>query len=382
MLRASLTAFPWDLTDEGLESVLDRLVGEIGISGLSVWVSSPPATHLRVRPVEPRVRRTRGGIFFHPTAELYQSTRCRPIVSSWVRTRGRLPQIAEAGRERGLELRGIVSAALTGRLARRHPQMACKNAFSAESHVAVCLANPDVQAYLAGLIDDISTKCELGGVLVRDFLVTWHEAFDPALQGPSSLGESGQALLATCFCESCYQRATANGVDVVGARRSVQVLLQRSFERGKPQRQAIETILADDPPLAAYYQWRANELASLWERLAASCRGDLFLDRPVAGADHRQHESLDLTKPAGVLTRINHPSQVASAVCTQARQSELGVPGALALASGGAELVTIFSRAAELGFSGVEIADYDLLPDTALPAVRQAIRFARRTTTE
>ena len=129
MLKAFLTAYPWDLIDEGVDAVLDRLHGEVGISGVSVWVASPPVVQLRVRDVGPRVVRSRGGLFFHPDEQPYAATRCKPIVSGWVKGRHPLTRIAEACAERAMDLRVIVSAAMTGRLAQRHAEMACKNVF-------------------------------------------------------------------------------------------------------------------------------------------------------------------------------------------------------------------------------------------------------------
>ncbi|MGB2985153.1 MAG: hypothetical protein WBE26_04665, partial [Phycisphaerae bacterium] len=121
-LQVFLTAYPWDLLDEDLGTVLDRLHGEIGVTGVSVWVSSPALTQLRVRDVEPRVFRTRGGLFFHPDEQRYVATRCKPVVSSRHKTRNPLARIADACAERALELRVIVSAAATGRLAQRYPE--------------------------------------------------------------------------------------------------------------------------------------------------------------------------------------------------------------------------------------------------------------------
>ena len=381
-LRASLVAFPWDLWDEGVETVLDRLQGELGIAGVVLWGATPPVTQLRVRKLEPRVFRTRGGVFFQPLEEHYQGTRCKPAVSTWVKSRDPLTKIAHACDERGMPLRVKLSAALTGRLAQRHPEMGCKNVFGCESHLAVCLANPDVQAYLCGLVADLSANHKLAGVAVTDFLIGWQEALSADPQIPGGLGEAERWLLARCFCESCHQRATACGVDVDQVRRSTQVMLESSLERGEPIGAGPEAILADNASLAAYHDWLTGELAALFRRLAEACAGELLLDRGMDRGGELQHERIDLRAVGGVITRVERFHELPAALCRDARQSELCLPASLAQGRRGTDLVSALQQAAELGFAGVEIDHLGQLPDAALSTIKQAIRLARRTTTE
>lgn len=382
MLRAFLTAYPWDLIDEGVAAVLDRLHGEIGVTGLSVWVGAPPIVQLRVRDVRPRVFRTRGGVFFHPNEQHYTGTRCKPIISTWVRGREPLKHIAEACAEHAMELRVIVSAAMTGRLAQRYSEMACKNVFGVESHTAVCLANPDVRAYLSGLVCDLSGRDNIAGITLTDVEIAWPEALQNDLHGIELLGQTEKPLLATCFCESCHQRATAAQVDVDMARRSVQVILQKSLDAGLVTDRTLDAVLSDNVPLAEYYRWRTEELSSVVGCLADSCKCELLLDRPFAGADSRQHTDPDPSLPAAVITRLDHPDGLDSALSSVARRNELRLPEGLVIGAHGPKLVSTVSRAVELGITGVEIDNYGLLPDTALTPIKQAIRFARRTTSE
>ncbi len=380
MLRVFVTAYPWDLMDEGVAPALDRLHGEVGVSGVSVRVATAPVMQLRARDLGPRVFRTRGGVFFHPDEERYAGTRCKPIVSSWLKRRDPLKRIADACEGRGMELRVMISAARTGRLAQRHAEMACRNAFGDDSHVSLCLANADVQAYLCGLVADLSANYTLSGVTLSDFRLGWAEALATDLCAAHRLGEAQSALLFTCFCESCHQRATAAGVDVPMARRSVQTILQTSFDNGVAADLNIDTLLADDTPLAAYYRWRTREMCSLLGRLAELCTCELLLDRALHEPGSRYHSGLDLSIPAAVLTRIDRPDQLASALCPTARRSELRLPGSLTVGAQAPELVSTLAKAAELGLAGVEIDNYGLLPEPALTALKQAIRFARRST--
>ena len=382
MFRFFVAAYPWDLVDDDVGRVLDRLHGEVGVTGVSVWVGLPPLAQLRVRDVQPRVFRTRGGLFFHPDNERYAATRCRPIVSGWAKTRQPLVRLTDACRERGMATRAIVSAARTGRVAERHPEMACKNALEAESHVSLCLANPDVQTYLCSLVSDLSANDGLSGVTVTDFAITWAEAAAGGVVLPSWLGETEVELLSTCFCESCHQRAFAAGVDVGRARRSAQTILQQSLDRGLATEARLESILADSEPLTDFARWRANELSSLLGRLGEACRCELLLDRCVDGPARGAHAELDLSVPAAVITRLGAPDQLTDAFCQAARRNELRLPEIFATGSSAPDLVRITAQAVEAGFSGIEIDNYGLLPDTALTPIKQAVRFARRSVSD
>lgn len=380
MLRTFMRAYPWDLIDEGVTPVLDRLRGEVGVTGISVWMATPAVTQLRARPVDPRVFRTRGGLFFHPDDEAYAGTRCKPIVSGWLKGKDPLKRVADACADRGMDLRVMVSAAMTGRLAQRHAEMTCKSVFGDDSHTSLCLAHPDVQVYLCGLVHDLSSNYRLAGVVMADFLTGWMEAFTPEVQTAFPLGEVGTTLLSTCFCESCHQRASEAGVDVGTARQSVEAILQRTLETKTTRYPHMTALLTEETPLAGYYRWLTRELFSLLERLTQQCGCELLLSRRAEGTEQWQHGDLGSSIPAAVITRIERHDQLTAALCPAAKRSELCLSAKLVTDAPGPELVATIARAVERGFSGVTFDNYGLLPDTALTPIKQAIRFARRST--
>lgn len=375
MLQTFISAFPWDLTDEGEDEVLDRLHGEIGVTGLSVWAASPPVVQLRPRDVTPRVFRTRGGLCFHPDETRYAATRCKPMVAEWVKAKEPLRRVAEACNARGMPLRLIISASMTGRLAQRHAEMACKNLFAVESHRSLCLSNPDVRTYLECLIRELAETFQPAAIMVSDFEISWPDATGPDFRTGVELGAVQRLLLRTCFCESCLQQAAAADLDAEVVRRSAVVLLDAALNRQADGGSESTAALTDNAPLVAYLKRSAHDLSGLATHLVEVCPCELILDRRLGEHDAVPGANLDWHIPAAVSTRVDRAEQFPAALCPEARRNELRLSSAFRR---GPELVSSLTHAVELGFKGVEFGNYGLLPEQAWAPIKQAVRFVRR----
>ncbi|MBI4716753.1 MAG: hypothetical protein HY763_03035 [Planctomycetes bacterium] len=379
MMKAFLAVYPWDILDADTAAILDRLQGEIGVQGLCVPVAVPATTQIRARDVEPRVFRTRGGLFFKPAEAHYAATRCKPGVSSWVRGRHPLATLARAAAERGLELRPVVSASRTGRLAHEHPSMACKNAFGIESCLSLCLCNPDVRALLSGLVTDLSSTYGAQGVVVDDFMLTWSDALRTDLLTPAMPTAESELLLGACFCESCWQRAAASGIDMAAARQGVRERLEAIWNGGAEgcSCDALESCLPAD-----FLAWQARELTTLLGALAATSRCELLAVRRTDGPAAPQHAGVDWTVASGVVTPVTGHEGLATALNVPARRRELRLTQHAITSSAPEAVVGLLHRTATLGCSGLEVGNYGLLPEAALVPIKQGIRFARRAAAE
>ena len=383
MFSATITAYPWDLIDgaaEGRVSVdaaLDRLHGEIGVTGVSVWAATPPVHYLRAREPEPRVVRTSGGLLFEPALAAYDSTRCKPIVSDCVGDADALARIADACGQRRISLRAIVSASATGQLATAYPAMACQNAFDAVSHASLCLAHTDAQSYLVALLSDLTGRYALDAVVLTDFGTHRSEAWDQDLQTGMPLGDTERSLLAVCLCESCRHGAEAAGVDAAAVARSVRAVIQQSLDTGRATDRSLDALLADNEPLRAFFDRRASALTSLAQRLADVCKCDLRIEQ-TASPDDADRREIDLSCAAGVITRIDATDQLGASPESSAQRTELGVPASLIAEPHGQRLIAGLAESAGRGITGATFDHYGLLSNSALTRIKQAIRFARR----
>lgn len=381
MFSTYITAYPWDLLDEGVDDVVDYVHGELGVEGLAVWAAAPACNQLRVRLVEPRFVQSDGGFLFRPGEEAYAGTRCKPVVASFVKTRCPLDGIAKACDESGLKLRLMISAAKIGRMAKRQPEMACVNLYGAKAKGDLCLANPDVQALLVALVKDVAGRYSPDSITMRDLAIRWDDDLPPdsgaVLGGLSAL----RAIMSLCFCESCQQRSGEQGVDASQVKRLATVFIDQAFRKGAEWAQDEFNSTIETAEFAAYLNWRQRELGSLIERIgtASGCAMLVEYDQPESGAGFDFHRlpagnhgvaiklaSLDASNPPGGATDGSF-------------RQEISLSAGLLNDCAESEVVSFVARAVERGCSGVRFADFGCLTESALSSVRQAARYARRT---
>jgi hypothetical protein len=379
MFELFLVAYPWDVPVEHLGEELDRLRGEVGVTGLSLWVAAPPATQFRAVGLNPRVLHTRGGVLFQPTERHYAQTRCQPVVSSWSTAGNPLARISKACAAHGMRLRVMVSASATGRMAERYPEFTCRNAFGDESQTRLCLANPEVQSYLRGMVMDLSSDDGVCALTLADFDIDWSDAEVEKLQTAFVGGPIERSLLATCFCGSCRERAQSAGVDAEAARQTAEGLLQEAMEHGHRQDGSLEDCFAEHPGLGEYRRRQTEELNSLLRKTKEACRCELLLERRADRSGEDAAGGLDLSIPDAVITCVDDLDELSRAAPPGARRNEVRLPAASAVGAVGDRLVGVLPEAVQAGFAALEIDNYGLLPRAALATLKRAIRFARRT---
>ncbi|MFQ5490404.1 MAG: hypothetical protein ACE5GE_06745 [Phycisphaerae bacterium] len=385
----------WDLLDEGIDEVLDRALGELGVTGVSVPVICPPASRLRCHSgVSPRWLRSGGGAFFHPKDGENSATSCRPVTDGGLKSSDPLARVADACRARHLECRAVIYVATAGQVAVRHPHTAAKSALGDAWAGRICLVNPDVQAMLAAVCADLTSNFDLCGVALAEVHVGRTEQVAEDLTLPFDLGVAGRALLSMCFCESCRQLRlddAPDGLDAAAAARSAQVRLEKILETGKPLSGAVAGLFEEDAVLRSFAaaQWasvgRAVQAAShacrgrltlLTYADAVPCRGEWpwagIASAPAVGAVAR------LSQDGDDATRVQQVAQAGDGVRSEVWLRMDDWVGAADGVADSSTLVRRLTALAESGVARVTLDGYGSLPRSAMAGVKQAIRFARR----
>ena len=370
MRRAFMRAFPWDLTAGGVQDALDRLQGEVGLGGVTLWAACAPGAYARVRG-EPGVFRFPGGLLFAADPARYDMTRCKPQVSAWARDRDAFRAVADGCRDRGLEFRALFSAAHAPHVARKHPEFSSKNAFGQESAEHLCPLNPDVRSYLAALAAEVVARYAPDELLVCDVSPCWPEARRASGMGDAPLDAASRDLLSICFCESCLQRAGAEGLDAASLRRTTAEAIVAASNAVPPTDRLRDAISGG---LRVYRDGQRAAVACLLADIAERASRPVVVDHDVIDPVSFDVEAI----PVGVRHMATMDDEDAKVLWAAARGFELRIPAVMASDERGRSLVGRLPEAATHGLSAVEFDHYGLFSDVALTAVKQAVRFARR----
>ncbi len=380
MFQSFLAAYPWDVVDEGIDRVLDHMQGELGIAGLSLWCATPPVVQLRRPNVQPRFFRTRGGLFFQPSSELYSDTRIKPAVSHWVGKRNVIEQIAKGCADRGLTFRCMMSLSRIGRLAHRHPETACKNVFEDSSLTSVCLSNPDVQAFLCDLVGDFGSRIAVDAFYFTDVASLWREGGEGPVKSPGRSGKLASEFLQVCFCESCQQVASGADVDVAGAIDVVKRVIDKRMDGADESEFKFEAIIKEAPALLSYLEAQTHRITELLRRIAERANADVFIMHEQCKEGDSSSQFADSTAIAGDVIRVATADDVKANPSGTKSMQEIHLEGKLLSGASTSELFPLLQRALETGISAVHFGNYGLIPASAFDPIRQALRYARRTT--
>lgn len=385
--QVQLWCYPWDLHDEGVDRVLDRLRGEAGVTGISV------ATHYhgldQLRPhagVSPRRFRSRGGAQFQPEAGAYVATRYRPVVADWLRKADPLAAIGEACVRRGMALRAWQVCLHGSAVVEKYPAGAVKDVFGDPNPSWLCPSNLDVRELSRAMVADLSGRYPFEAIELESvgFPADLH------VHAPGKIGfrcgAGADWLRSLCFCESCRQTADRDGVNIRAVAAFAREQLEAVFATGEPLETSPAELAEEAPVLVDYVDWRCAQVTALVKAIRSSCRCRLVVhrdgDRHQAGADYKAiAPHCDALMP---LVYEDDAGRLDSAVARAAdevggvERVELGLSVCDPPCTSAAVLVAAVKRAVELGVRSVNLYQYGLLPEGRLEWVRQASRYARR----
>lgn len=392
MFTCHIHCHPWDLLDEGVDEVLDRLQGQVGATGITLITAGDEIELFRPHPgAEPRIYRSSGGVYFQPNERIYQATRLKPPVWEQHRKMDVLGKISEHCADRQLDLRSSISPLSCKRLVSKHPEAACKNAYGIASRSAICPLNPDVSEYLLSLVRDLSGYDDVSAIVLEE--IQRPPATDPApyVQALAMFDTEAVNLLDFCFCESCLQAADRAGVDGQAALRCTQAVLDRLCREETSDGRGMEDLMAGNQPIDQYLSWadaawfellgRIKDVSSKALILNCGSVDSRLLDLNIAPdlfgfADTMIIDTEDLESILSALSQ----GEVMSGLVTPASVGHVEL--LLQMDEGGIdeapEVVRELTFAAEAGTAGVNVTHYGAIPDRQFDWIRQGLRNARR----
>ncbi len=378
---------PADLIDEGIDAVLDRLRGEIGVDGIVVDAVASARLALRPRVTDaPKIALYEAAAWFQPDPKHYSGTRLRPNTARSIKSRDELARICDAAAARGLVVRARVDAFDNATLVERHSTIACVDVFGRAHDSRICPSQPDVREYLGAILENLSTKYALADIELvdADYGAGLYAAAN--LRAGVPLDELTLSMLGWCYCASCRQRALDMGIDVDAVRSTLAAHLASAFELEATGRSDFARWIDASAVLNGYSQTRIEAITSLLKNVRRRSSKPLHLHTARDAAQSGLKVG-DVREFCDGFVLPVEDAQIADLSTRHGHILDLaGGPGAVALplvchpprTADAQALVSRVPEATRAGCGAVIFLDYGLAPTPCLDWVRQAVRFARR----
>ena len=280
-MRATIYTYPWDLTDEGLDSALDTIAHTAGLNSVSLAQSYHVSTYfLPHNPQRPLYWGEEGALYFQPSATFYDESPIAPLISNVVDGPDYMRRIADKIKERDLDLTSWLVFNYNHYLPQRYPDAAKRDPFGHINFAQLCPASPLVRDYACALCRDIAAQFQPDEFHLESL---GYLHFSYGFRNPKvgvKITPFCELLMGLCYCQHCLQRADALGLDGESFRTEVAEYLAREL--------AAEPTPEDMQPPSA-------------ECLVAAFAGRLqtFLDARVETATSLVEEAIAIASQAG-----------------------------------------------------------------------------------
>lgn len=260
-------AYPWDLIDEGVDTVAERLA-EIGIDEVSLATNYH--TVQTYHPHNP----VRSTFFAHPSSYFKPSDeygRLEPVVNEKMGDDDWLAQIVDELEDTHLRLNSWTIGCHNSRLGMRNPELTLENPYGDNLVYGLCPSKDEVQKYLRTLLSDLDSRAPFDRIELETFDYFYgtgfgwhHDKFHVRL------GKLGEFLFGLCFCEDCRKNAHEFGIDVKQARASCVSALDALSEGRLPHTIDTAGWLVDHEAVFSYAIARTRILEEVFRDLRGS----------------------------------------------------------------------------------------------------------------
>lgn len=228
--------YPWDLSDEGIEVVLDNLqnfswVNAVYLVGLMHYEKRPLTDYYYPHnPVRKVYFPEDSRIYWRLHPEFYQNSRIKPLTSEreFLKDTDWLELLIKRGMERGLKVGVEISHTIVDkkRSKEEFPDCIQKDIFGNRLGQILCWNNPDSREYILSLYRDLATSYNI--YMIQTCMVLFVNRRLPedwrnikSEWGRNlvnieydALGQLFSILLGGCFCPVCQKKAKDKGLDI------------------------------------------------------------------------------------------------------------------------------------------------------------------------
>ena len=269
MPTKAVYVYAWDLVDEGVAAVADRL-RDAGADTIAMAASYHAGKFVRPHGVSGKVYFPDDGtIYFRHRPERYG--RIHPVPHPMLEHIDPLAELEEAAPD--LARVAWTVCCHNSRLGQAHPELVARNAIGDGLLYSLNPAHPDVRQYLVNLTSDLASRYHLEAVTLETpgwlpYAHGYHHEFamlplDPWIE----------LYLGLCFAPATVTAAKQAGIDAEGLRHRVASRIEAWLAQDiAPRERAADWVQADlvtDPDLQPYLRWRCSTVADLVAEIKA-----------------------------------------------------------------------------------------------------------------
>ncbi|WP_227380533.1 hypothetical protein [Haladaptatus halobius] len=266
-MKAAMWAYPWDLLDEGVNTVADQL-GAMGVTEINLATNYHSVQTFLPHNPERRTFFAHASSYFHP-GEDYDDV--APIPNETMGDNDWLEQIVEQIQDTHLSLNSWTVGCHNSRLGMKRPDLTLESPYGDPLVFGLCPSNPAVQAYLRNLVADLDSRAPFERIELETFDYFYgtgfgwhHEKYH------TRLGALGEFLFGLCFCDHCRSNAADAGIDVASARETCRTTIDAIADGNFDSERSVKEWLADHPMVADYIDVRTSTLTSVFRLLESA----------------------------------------------------------------------------------------------------------------
>lgn len=386
----ALYAYPWDLTDEGVNDALDRIVDLTACTEILLTPSYHVSNYfLPHNPNGPIRFGENGAVFFAPQMHRYEETAIKPRVSVSAAAPDYFERIVDAIRRKGLVFSAWNVYFFNHYLSEEYPQFAKHDLFGTPYLGQISPSSKDAQEFAIALTREIMDRFQPHAVRIEALQrQMWrHGMLKNKIQG--DISERCQFLLGLCFNPASMQNAEEAGIDAERLRADMKAWIRPRLARIPTEEDMLP---ADSDWIADAFQGRLRQYVDvlnahttrLWLRVAEIVKqggGKVQMDyladgvrTDVYGLEPRINRRIDRLTAALPSDPDAAKSRMREYLHMIAPDGEVFVPLGPGNVTEPSGLVERAKAAAGAGAAGALYYNYGLLREQQLEFVGQAVR--------
>jgi hypothetical protein len=276
-MQFALWAYPWDLLDEGVTSIVQRC-HELGVDELNVATNYHSVQAFLPHNPDRKTFFAHASAYFQPNKDQYG--RLSPVPNEQMGSKDWIARIDDAITGTDLQLNSWTIGCHNSRLGMANPDLTLESPFGDSLAFGLCPSQPEVQEYLTGMLSDLDARAKFSRIELETFDYFygtgfgWHHD-----KYHLQLGRLGEFLFGLCFCDACRKRALDAGVDARTAQQQARDGIHHAINSGGIPDTTPREWSDAQSELSAYIDFRMDTLTDMYADLQATVNADTDLGR-------------------------------------------------------------------------------------------------------